>query len=36
MKRKLLKKPKKVFSTSCYVKAYGGEGCGGSCCGFNW
>lgn len=34
--KKSLKKPKKVFSLVSDVKGYGGEGCGGGLCGFNW
>lgn len=35
--KKMLKKPMKSFgATSAYVTAYGGEGCGGGYCGFNW
>lgn len=36
MKKKLLKKPQKNISADKYVQAYGGEGCGGMGCGFNW
>lgn len=34
--KKTLKKPKKIFKVDKKVQAYGGEGCGGSACGFKW
>lgn len=36
MKKTLNKKSKRMTNSSRFVIAYGGDGCNGNWCGFNW